>query len=348
MQRFFALIGICILSLVLPAAAAPPTDHQRVVFLGDFLPTGSARDVIAARGYSYLFDGVRNILSDSHWVFLNLETPLSDRGAAVEGKAYTFRADPRVAEVMYREGVRAISLANNHILDFGPTALADTIAALRNAGIDHAGAGRNLAAAAEPGVVMAPYGKLIIQSFSNTFPRSYWAGRSRPGTLFGSPKAVRRAVSEASAIGTVIVSFHWGQELMEEPKEYQVNLARLAVDSGADLVVGHHPHVPQPVEIYRGVPILYSLGNFSFGSYSRNARFGLMARVEFTPEGRCARVEIYPLLVDNTEVAFRPRILTGLEGQRVFDPLVRGIAEEAAEVRWEGDKGVIILKENRE
>lgn len=343
MQRFFSFLVILFAVLAPPSTAdGSPPAGRRVVLLGDFLPAGSAEGVIAARGFPYLFGGVRHILADSDGVFLNLEAPLSHRGTSVEGKTYTFRAEPEAAEAMFAEGVRSVSLANNHILDFGPEALEDTLAFLREAGVSPAGAGMDLAEAGLPAEMTAPPGNLLLLAFSNTFPDSYWAGESRPGTLFGSPGTVRRAVAAASVRGTVIVSFHWGQELMETPKDYQVDLARLAIDSGAAMVVGHHPHVLQPIEVYRGRVILYSLGNFSFGSYSRNARHGLMARAEFTPEGLCSGVEIYPLLVDNTVIAFRPRILTGDEGRGVFDRLTAGIPKGAADVRWAGDRGILL------
>ena len=92
------------------------------------------------------------------------------------------------------------------------------------------------------------------------------------------------------------------------------------------------------------LPILYSLGNFSFGSYSKNATIGIMALAVIAPDGRCERLEIYPLLVNNTKVAFQPVTIKGLEGQRIFDPLTSAISSEDAEVKWEGDRGVIILR----
>ena len=290
---------------------------MRVALLGDFLPAGSADPVIRDKGYAYLFGGVRDVLGASDVVFLNLETPLSLQGEPVADKKYTFRAEPAAAKAMAEEGINIVSLANNHIMDFGPDALWDTMENLQNADISHSGAGMNLDMALIPGIKHLPDDHIVaVVAFSNTLPRSYWARSDRPGTHFGSPKAVKhwvKNVAVAEAVTTVIASFHWGAELMTEPKEYQVNLARLAIDSGASLVVGHHPHVPQPIEIYRGVPILYSLGNFSFGSYSRNATVGLMAVAHFAPDGACERLEVYPLLVDNTRVAFRPLILTGLE-----------------------------------
>jgi poly-gamma-glutamate synthesis protein (capsule biosynthesis protein) len=203
-----------------------------------------------------------------------------------------------------------------------------------------------VAEAATPAALLIKDLKVSLLSFSNTFPDSYWAGRDRPGTFFGAPEPVGRAVDRARSINRniVIASFHWGAELMAEPKEYQVHLARKAIDRGASLVVGHHPHVPQPVEIYKGAPILYSLGNFAFGSYSRKVRGGLLAVAEFDEGGFCTFLEIHPILVDNHQVHFSPRPITGREGQRIFEEIVKGIAQEQAEVIWDGEKGLIIPK----
>ena len=222
-------------------------------------------------------------------------------------------------------------------------ALYDTIEHLERAGIAHAGAGRNVGQAAAPAVLEFGGLKVSFLSFSNTFPDRYWARKNRPGTFFGAPGPVGRAVDRTVQTNgrPVVASFHWGAELMTEPKDYQVDLARLAIDRGAALVVGHHPHVPQPIDVYRGVPILYSLGNFSFGSYSKRSRVGLMAVAVFEPSGAWSHLEVYPLLVDNYEVHFSPRPITGLEGQRIFDPLVKDIDPNEASALWDGEKGVI-------
>lgn len=352
MQRFFLLITICALTLFSPAiSAAQEGTPLRIAFVGDFLPAGSAQAVINRYGYAKLFDGVREILSTADAVVLNLETPLTTRGKAVEGKTYTFRASPETAAAMKAEGVKAVWLANNHILDFGPDALADTISYLDEAGVSHAGAGMNVGSAYSPALLELKGQRTALLGYSNTFPDNYWARKGRPGTAFGSAKAVARGVTAASDIakgatdgatgGPIIASFHWGAELMTEPKEYQVDRAKLAIDSGASLVVGHHPHVAQPIDVYRGVPILYSVGNFAFGSFSKRSRVGILAIAQFAEDGWCEQVEIYPLLVDNYEVNFTPRPITGLEGQRIFDPLVKEIDPGEASARWDGEKGII-------
>jgi len=347
MQRFFCILLLCLTLLPnLYQETAIADGQTRIAFLGDFLPAGSASPFIAKNGYRRLFEGVRPIIVGADAVILNLETPLSTRGKAVKGKAYTFRGSPETAEAMAREKVRAVWLANNHIMDFGVEALYDTIDYLETAGLAHAGAGRNVGAAAAPAVLELKGLNISLLAFSNTFPKSYWARRNRPGTFFGAPGPVGRAVDRTiETYGSpVVTSFHWGAELMSEPKEYQVDLAHLAIDHGAALVVGHHPHVAQPIEVYRGVPILYSLGNFSFGSYSKRSRVGLMAVARFEEDGRISLLEVYPLLVDNYEVNFSPRPITGLEGQRIFDPLVKGIDPTQASALWDGEKGVIVPK----
>ena len=274
--------------------------------------------------------------------FLNLETPLSRRGYPYPEKKYVFRADPAAAAAMAKAGINVVSLANNHIMDYGPEALTDTIRYLDAAGIARTGAGSNLAEAAKPALLDIDGTGVAFLAFSNTFPRTFWAKLRRPGTHFGSDKAVSRAAGAASGGGPLIVSFHWGEELSEEPKEYQVRLAHLAIDSGADIVVGHHPHVPQPIEIYHGKPILYSLGNFSFGSYSRNTRTGLVIKASIKDNGSLIKLEVFPVKVDNGIVAFRPEILSGDEGKELFGKLTAAIPSAAASTDWENGRGVII------
>jgi poly-gamma-glutamate capsule biosynthesis protein CapA/YwtB (metallophosphatase superfamily) len=346
MKRFFIVLPLLFFLFVPDLAFSEAGSTVRIVFLGDFLPAGSAEPIIRSRGYGHLFDGVRSILQSADAVVLNLETPISARGKALKGKGYTFRSPPEVAEAIAREGIKAVWLANNHIMDFGIDALNDTIVHLEAAGIAHAGAGGNVAAAAAPATLTFEGPMIALLSFSNTFPDSYWARRDRPGTFFGAPGSVERAVERTCSDRTAVVaSFHWGAELMTEPKEYQVDLARKAIDHGASLVVGHHPHVPQPVEIYRGTPILYSLGNFAFGSYSKRTPYGLMAIAEFDESGRCTYLEVYPLHTDNSKVVFSPRPVTGLEGQSIFDRLVKAIDPSEASVVWDGEKGVVVPKQ---
>jgi poly-gamma-glutamate synthesis protein (capsule biosynthesis protein) len=117
----------------------------------------------------------------------------------------------------------------------------------------------------------------------------------------------------------VVVSFHWGGEGLSAPRQYQVEAARSAIDAGADVIIGHHPHVLQGIERYgRGV-IFYSLGNFAFGSMSRHAASSVMARI--TLDGGVREVEVLPLNVLNAEVRFQPEIMKGARGKKVVADL---------------------------
>ena len=348
MKRFFITATLFAIMSAIPFApcALADGDHAaRIALLGDFLPASSAEPFLKSKGAAYFFDGVRSVLDESDAVFLNLETSITTAGTPREGKKYTFRASPQVASAMFAERVRVVSLANNHTLDYGYQALGDTMRTLKAAGILYSGAGMDVREASIPALVPTPAGGVAFLAFNNSLPRDFWAGSRRPGTLFGSPKAVKRSVTAASSrdgIDSVIVSFHWGKELMTRPKEYQTALAHLAIDSGAALVVGHHPHVPQPIEIYGGRPILYSLGNFSFGSYSRSVHAGLLAVAHIGRDGWCERVEIFPLEVDNTEVLFQPRRMTGPEGEGLFRSLTEAISPAEAGVAWQDGRGIII------
>ncbi len=341
MKRFFTTCAL-VSSAILAAGTSLSQPDIQIVLLGDYLPGVSASPVIGKYGYDYLFDGISEIMAGADLTFLNLETPLSTRGRPQTDKKYVFRTDPAAASAMATAGIDVVSLANNHIMDYGPEALSDTIRHLDAAGIVWTGAGSNLAEAARPAGLDVGSTKISFLAFSNTFPRSYWARKNRPGTHFGSGKAVSKASRAASGSGPLIVSFHWGAELTGEPKEYQVRLAHQAVDAGADIVVGHHPHIPQPIEIYRGKAILYSLGNFSFGSYSKNTRVGLAAKAHLGSDGTLTALEVFPVKVDNAIVAFRPVPISGPDGEELFKKLTAGIPRSAASTSWDGRRGVIV------
>ena len=121
-------------------------------------------------------------------------------------------------------------------------------------------------------------------------------------------------------VDLLVVAFHWGGELRTDPKPYQRHYAHRAIDWGADLIIGHHPHVLQGIELYRDRLIAYSLGNFVFGSYSRNARDSIILRVRYDRLG-LLYAEIIPISVFNLEVQFQPRLLRGEDRDRVIATL---------------------------
>lgn len=311
-----------------PAEAAPRP--IRLTLVGDIMLGGSAAEFMQRRGHGYAFDGVAGELARADALFGNLEGPLTDGGEAFPDKRYLFRTPPaRVAPALARAGFDVVSLANNHTLDYGATGLYDTLDALYDAGIHAVGAGPDLARARRPAIIERDGHRIGFLAYSNTFPEEFWAQPGRPGTAFGHLHHIRADVTALrERVDTVVVSFHWGREATTELRPYQPLLARAAIDAGADIVAGHHPHVLQGVERYGDGIILYSLGNFTFGSYSEKARTSAIAHVTLDNDGLRA-LELVPIDVYNPEVLFRPVLLEGDAAMKAASHL-RTLAEPRA------------------
>ena len=184
-------------------------------------------------------------------------------------KQYTFRLPPSRVNLLKEMGIDVVTLANNHILDFGTDPLIDSGTTLDVAGIDYVGAGENLERAKKLLLRRVNGTTIGYLGASRVYMDASWAATAgRPGVF--STYDPRDLVAEIEAAREVcdylVVYVHWGIERDTKPQEYQRTLAMNYIDAGADLVVGSHPHVLQGVEYYNGKPILYSLGNFVFGS----------------------------------------------------------------------------------
>jgi poly-gamma-glutamate synthesis protein (capsule biosynthesis protein) len=256
--------------------AAPPPRTVRLVAVGDLMLGTSVKRVILEKGPREPFRRFRRFLAEADLAFGNLETPLSDRGAPTPGKSpqslrdrtnFIFRAPPAAAEGLAWAGFDVVSVANNHTMDYGPVALADTLTSLEDAGVEAVGAGEHVQAAWAP-VFLARGGQTFaFFAISDVLPRLSAAEPHRPGVapargarfLEAMPAAIEAARERADR---VIVSVHWGQERYTGATPKQTRLGRRLIDWGADVVIGHHTHVLGPVERYRGGLIHYSLGNF--------------------------------------------------------------------------------------
>ena len=307
-----------------PARKAPeaPSAELRIAAVGDIMLGGTAAPEMQKYGYDHPFEQTKNILKQAQIVFGNLEGPLTDAGTAEAAKQYVFRSPPdKVAPALARAGFNVVSLANNHTLDYGSEGLEDTRAALDKAGISHAGAGRNAIEARQPVYMMADGVTVAVLAYSLTFPEEFWAGLDKPGTAFGHEKHVRADVATArQTADIVVVSFHWGQEGKTELRDYQTQLAHAAIDAGASAVLGHHPHILQGVEQYKHGVILYSLGNFAFGSFSNTATRSAIALLTFR-DRQWRELRMVPLNVKNAEVVFQPRPLVGRDATEVVEHL---------------------------
>lgn len=202
---------------------------------------------IVKKDPAYFFQNVKEILGGDDLTIINMEGTLTESTDRQE-KTFAFKGDPKYTEILTAGSVEAANLANNHSKDYGEQSYTDTIQYLENAGLTTFGYDR-VAVKEIKGIKVGLVGIYVLAD-----------GMGRQQQVIDNIQAVKDQGAQV-----VIVSFHWGTEKSNYPDETQKALAHTAVDSGADLVLGHHPHVLQGIEKYKGKNIVYSLGNFCFG-----------------------------------------------------------------------------------
>lgn len=242
---------------------------------------------------------------------VNLENPLTNAANPMPDKQFNFKSDPESVKVLQAGGVDLVTIANNHSMDFQAEGLQETMTTLDQAGIQHIGAGENVTQARRPDIIDVKGQRIAYLAY---YGDEYGAEANRPGVnsileqrIAEDIKAIRDQVD------WVVVNYHWGQESADYPADWQTQLGRFTIDHGADLVVGHHPHVLQGAEIYRGRPIVYSLGNFIFGGNSRTDYDTAALKVALKDQQM--KVEFLPIEVKG----YQPQVVSGDKGQQILD-----------------------------
>ena len=246
----------------------------RIVAVGDLSFNGRYARHLQRHGAGRPFRFVAPAWRDADLRLGNLESPITAAPKACAWKL-TLRSAPGAAAALRAAGLDCVSLANNHMMDYGPRGLADTRAALDAAGIRHSGAGTDEASAAAPAVVRCNGQTVAVLGFCRVEQRSpLYAGPSAPGVAMFDAEVAARTIRELRpSVDWIVVQVHWGMEMSRLPTPDQRQEARRLAEAGADLIVGHHPHVLQPFETVAGVPVYYSLGNFLFSDmYWRGRR----------------------------------------------------------------------------
>ncbi len=277
-----------------PTSTVVPAPEARITLaaVGDVMMARSVGGLIESDGPSVVFAGVREKLRSADITVANLETAIGDTGAP-QAKSYRFRSPPAAAEALRDGGIDVVSLANNHSLDYGAEALLQTLALLREREIAAVGAGEDAAAAQRPQSVTAGGLRLAFLGFVETpgegpgYQRSTWeAAEGRPGVAWASTEAIAAAVKAAAVdADVVIVLLHNGVEGSAVPSQSQRTYAQAAIDAGAALVLGSHPHVLQPVERYGNGVIVFSLGNFAFDGFDGASNTSAIFEAVLTADG---------------------------------------------------------------
>ncbi|OGI61080.1 hypothetical protein A2814_01945 [Candidatus Nomurabacteria bacterium RIFCSPHIGHO2_01_FULL_38_19] len=260
-----------------------------LVFAGDIMLDRGVRSSVIKNfnnDYSALFEKL-DILKKSDIVFANLEGPASDQGAD-QKNLYSFRMDPSVVPALKGAGISILSVANNHVGDWGRLAYVDTLESLKENEILYTGGGMSSVEAEKP-IIIEKYGvKIGFLGFSDVGPNWMEATENEAGLLLASNPRFEEIIKNASKqVDYLVVSFHFGEEYQDKHNLRQEELAHRTVDSGAKLVIGAHPHVVEDTEVYKNSFIAYSLGNFIFDqSFSEKTMQGMFLNIKLSIDGQ--------------------------------------------------------------
>lgn len=270
-----------------------------LIFGGDVMLSRTVGQKIEKyRDYTWPFKKIASLLSSADIAIINLESPITFSGKYfVPSGSFSFNADPKSLQGLILAGIDLAALANNHFGNQGKSGMRDTFKALQEKGIAFVGAGNNYLEAHQPSLIEK---NGITFSFLNYgYPEDlYVANSSTAGIANMDIAEMEKDVALAKQKSeVVIVMMHAGIEYVNRPNDQQKNFARKAIDAGADLVIGHHPHWVQITEIYQGKPILYSLGNLVFDQmWSTETQQGALAKVIFK-DGLIYSIEIIPVRI---------------------------------------------------
>jgi len=312
------------------------SEEVSLVAVGDIsYSRGVKHIVIKQNNTNYPFLKIQDYLKSVDLVFGNLETPIT-QGPEIPDFEMIFRSNPGTEQALKQAGFSILSLANNHTPNFGEKGLKDTFNFFANAGIKYVGAGQNEQEAYQPVYIEKRGIKFAFLAYNDTdvVPAYYEASVNRAGTAFMRVDKMTEAVKEAKRKADfVIVSMHAGTEYAGKPNKSQVNFAHAAIDAGADLVIGHHPHVVQTMEKYKGKFIFYSLGNFVFDQpQSEETKEGLAVKVYFAKNG-INRISLLPVVMENLA---QPRMADKNEADKISQRLNFSLASQNV-YSWNND-----------
>jgi len=262
------------------------------------------------------FENITELLQNHDVIFGNLETVLSNRGVQVP-KRVPLQANPDNILYLKNAGFDIVNLANNHSRDYGEVGLLDTMSILKQNDIKFIGAGANIKDALKPVIFERNELKIGFLGFTSA---GDIAKEKSSGCAPLNKELIIKCISELrKKVDILIVSLHWGIEYVFYPSPEQQKLARTLIDNGADLIIGHHPHVVQGIEKYRDKLIIYSLGNCNFGvEQDKNyegADIGIVVSVEFSKD-KIPKYELIPVKINYN---YQPVLLKGDEKSKVLD-----------------------------
>jgi len=312
----------------------PPPRQLTLIAVGDIMLDRSVGKKINSKGCAYIIQEVAPKLREADITFGNLECPLSTVGPHSPREDLVFRAHPKTVKVLTLGGFDIVSLANNHTLNAGRAGLLQTLQHLEEAGIAYIGAAEEKSEGSRPTFIEANGLNIGFLAYTDL------------NFAHGSYSKVDKDLSNIeSQIGAVknkcdllIVSYHWGVEYHRHPTERQQQVAHASIDAGADVILGHHPHVLEGLEVYKDQPILYSMGNFIFDKRSGERMESGLFTLYYT-EGRGWRVEMKPIWIPRSRLG--PEYATGERRDSILQRFKRLSEELGTKVIVEAGQAII-------
>ena len=281
-----------------------------------------------------LSEEIMDKLNEADISMVNHEYPVSTRGTALEGKYYTFRADPEREIILQQMGIDIVSLANNHIYDFGADAFYDTLKILKEIKMPYVGAGADMEEASRPVYFVAGGIKIgyVSANRSEKFIFTPEAGEDSPGVVRMYDTAMMNdIIKEASEQCDYLIAYvHWGTEDSKYYEPYQTAIAQEFFDAGADAIIGSHPHVLQGMGFVDGKPVVYSLGDFWFNA---ETKYTTIATLKVTIDG-LEELSVLPCIQEGYETHY----IGDESGQSAFYSYLRELSPETVI----DDKGVVM------
>ncbi len=316
-----------------PARPATP-GHVKLAFMGDINLGRRVADLLQKNGTPWAFQACKPFLDEADLAVANLESPVGDGGKKYAEKSVYLKGRPQDLDALSYGGIGLVTLANNHVLDYGPDVMAQTVDGLDRRGILHTGLVSSSGKSQEPVYVAVQGVTLAFLAYCSVCPGEFEPGKNRPGVEVALSSVMLPEIKKARAKADfVIVLVHWGTEYFGV-NALQKKLAQSLHKGGADMVIGAHPHVPQKIQRIGKTLVAYSLGDFLFDLSHAACQDSCILMVELQ-KGKKPQWEAVPLDLSSG----RPEPLAGQNPQAL---VIQQILKKGYEYNGRKDQKVVM------
>lgn len=314
--------------------------------VGDIMLGRNVEKVTNRQGQDYLFRNVESYFKNADYSTANFDHPVTANDEyPAQDKPILLRTDEQSVKTLKNLNFSVLNVANSHSMDYLEQGLNDTVKAFNQSKMDFVGMGENLEKASNINYQTVNGIKIATLGFTDTYTAYSAANDNDPGILPAKPEIFIPLIQEAKEkANLVVVHAHWGEEYDTTPSPRQKGLAKAMADAGADIILGHHPHVLQPIDTYKNTVIFYSLGNFVFDQGWSASRESALVQYKLKKDGT-ARFEVTPLLIKEAT----PTLLSKWDAyykEKIFKRLTK-TSSSALAIKEENNKLVFTVDHSR-